>query len=115
MYVEIKENKLLSWCKEPYLDYEFVDIDYATFDVAKYEVQDGKLVDISETDEYKSKIAEIDKTTKKSDLQSQIDEIDKKRIRAIAEPQLKDEATEQTWLEFYTEQVQGLRAQIAEL
>ena len=52
MYVEIKENKLLSWCQMPYLDYEYVDIDYSTFDQSKYEVQDGQLVGISETPEY---------------------------------------------------------------
>lgn len=50
---------------------------------------------------------------KRAELQLQIDEIDKKRIRAIVEPAQKDENT--TWLEFYTQQIQGLRAEIAVL
>jgi len=48
-------------------------------------------------------------------LQSQIAEIDLKRIRASIEPSIKDETSGQTWLEFYTEQVQELREQIASL
>ncbi|MFA7658764.1 MAG: hypothetical protein WCY19_04965 [Candidatus Gastranaerophilaceae bacterium] len=60
MYVEIKENKLLSWCEKPYLDYVHVDIDYSTFDPLKYEVYDGELVDISDTAEYKAKIAQAE-------------------------------------------------------
>lgn len=48
----------------------------------------------------------------KLDLLRQIDEIDKKRIRALAEPQLKKQETGETWLEFYTTQIQSLRAEI---
>lgn len=115
MYIEIKENKLLSWCEKPYLDYEYVDIDYASFDSNKYEVQNGQLVDISSTDEYKAKVAEAEKTARKAEVMVQIEEIDQKRIRAIAEPSVRDEITGQTWLEHYTEQVLALRAEMAEL
>lgn len=51
----------------------------------------------------------------KAGLQSQIDELDKKRIRAGFEPSIKDVASGQTYLEYYTSQIQDLRAQIAEL
>lgn len=50
---------------------------------------------------------------KKNDLQTQIDDLDKRRIRAIAEPSQKDENT--TWLQFYNAQIQELRTQIAGL
>lgn len=52
---------------------------------------------------------------RKANLQAQIDELDKKRIRAIAEPTIKDTTTEQTWLEFYNAQIQDLRAQLVAL
>lgn len=113
MYVEIKENKLLSWCENPYLDYEFVNIDYSTFDVDKYEVQNGQLVDISGTQEYKDKVTAQENAIKKAELTAKIAELDTKRIRAIAEPSQKDENT--TWLEFYTLQIQELRAEITQL
>lgn len=115
MYIEIKENKLLSWCEKPYLDYQFVDIDYSTFDPDKYEVQNGQLVDISSSDEYKSKVAEKEKVKKTAELVAQISELDQKRIRAISEPSLKDEVSGQTWLEYYTSQITALRNEFAAL
>lgn len=113
MYVEIKNNKLLSWCKNAYLDYQYVDIDYESFDPNKYEVQNGTLVDITNTDAYKNKINEEQKASKIADLTLQIESLDKKRIRAIAEPALKDAVSGKTWLEYYTEQIASLRNQIA--
>lgn len=115
MYVEIKENKLLSWCENTYSDYEYVDIDYSTFDPEKYEVQNGILTDISETQEYKDKIANQEKERILADLKSQVAELDSKRIRAIAEPALKDGTSGETWLEYYTSQIISLRSQIAAL
>lgn len=58
-------------------------------------------------------IEQKEKEIKKNALQKQIDEIDKKRVRAIAEPQLKDAESGQTWLEYYTQQIVSLRQQIA--
>lgn len=115
MYVEIKDGKLLSWCEKPYLDYVYVDIDYSTFDPEKFSVIDGVLTDISDTSDYKTKIAQKEKAAKTIELTSQIEELDKKRVRAIAEPSLKDDASGQTWLEFYTQQVVSLREQLAGL
>lgn len=55
----------------------------------------------------------IKNAIKKQELQEKISELDKKRIRAIAEPSLKDENT--TWLEFYNNQIIALRKEISEL
>lgn len=113
MYVEIKDDKLLSWCEKPYLDYEFVDIDYESFTPEKYEVLNGALTDISDTQQYKDKKAQEEREKTLADLKAQVAELDLKRIRAIAEPKLKDES--QTWLEYYTQEIIALRAQIADL
>lgn len=78
-------------------------------------IQKGKLIDITDTADYKAKIAEQEKNAKTADLNAQIEAIDKKRIRAIAEPAVKDEVSGQTWLEFYNGQIQVLRQQIQEL
>lgn len=48
-----------------------------------------------------------------NNLLKQIDELDIKRIRAIAEPAQK--TSTQSWLEYYTEQIQELRQQIQDL
>lgn len=115
MYVEIKENKLLSWCEKPYLDYEYVDIDYAAFNPEEFSVIDGVLTDISNTEEYRAKVTEAEKIKKTAELMTQIEILDKKRIRAISEPELKNGLSGQTWLEYYTQQIKDFRAQIAAL
>lgn len=71
--------------------------------------------DISNTDEYKIKTLAEQNAITKANLQSQIDELDKKCIRAMREPSVKDELTGQTWLEFYNSQIQDLRAQLVAL
>lgn len=62
------------------------------------------------TEEYeKSSIYSARENNKR--VQTKINELELKRVRAIAEPSIKDETTGQTWLEFYTLQVQELRTQ----
>lgn len=79
------------------------------------EIQADALVDITETDEYKAKVTVQENLIKKADLQAKIEELDKKRVRAGFEPAIKDEASGQTWLEYYTSQIQDLREQISQL
>lgn len=43
----------------------------------------------------------------------QLDELDRKRIRAIAEPSLIDDST--TWLEYYNQQVKTLREELEQI
>lgn len=88
--------------------------------VAKYHanmaiIQGNQVIDITDTDEYKIENAEIEKVTKIAKLQSQIEELDKKRIRAGFELSIKDEHTNQTYLEYYTEKIVALRTEIREL
>ena len=72
---------------------------------------DGEVVDISQTPEYIAEQEAKIKAIQNAELQKQIAELDIKRIRAIAEHSQKDENT--TWLDFYTKQIQDLRAEIS--
>ena len=88
-----------------------VETDLAFFFLETNEIfQDGEVII---NPNYEAEQLATENATKKLELQAQIDELDKKRIRAIAEPELKD--GEQTWLEFYTLQIQELREQIGGL
>lgn len=51
----------------------------------KYAVHSGKLVDISQTEEYLAKVAEEEKLAKKEDIQNKLQELDLKSIRAMRE------------------------------
>lgn len=114
MFIRIKENKLYDWAGYKFADDAiYVDIDYKTFEPEKYGVIDGILTDISQTQEYVQTKAQEQRQIDVKNLKVQIDELDIKRIRAMAEPQIKDEATGQTWLEFYNQQICNLRNQLA--
>lgn len=64
-------------------------------------------------DEAKAKKLKMQNESRKTEILSQLDEIDKKRIRALSEPSLKDEET--TWLEFYNLQISTLRKELNSL
>jgi len=97
-------------------------IDYSNAEISLYNLGTGysfdennRIVDITGTDDYKAKISAAEKTEKINNLELQISELDRKRIRAICEPSVKDESTGQTWLEYYTLQVQTLRTELLAL
>ncbi|MBR2525783.1 hypothetical protein IKE67_04900 [bacterium] len=63
--------------------------------------------------EYETKQAEKQKQIRIDELKLQLEELDKKRIRAICEPSMKTE--NQSWLEYYNEQIRQIRQVMAEL
>lgn len=78
----------------------------------KIQAQDGQVVCVMPSEE---EIVTGVKEAQKSSIQKQIKELDLKRIRALAEGGIKDESLGQTWLEYYTNQIVALRAEIANL
>ncbi len=64
-------------------------------------------------DEINIKQLKIQNAIKSNEILEKLEELDKKRIRAIAEPSLKDEET--TWLEYYNSQITELRKELAEI
>lgn len=101
---------------------QYQGMKYAENDTAIYFLEawetlnaDGTISGKATDTDYKLKISATEKSAQKFALQAQIDEFDKKRIRAICEPSVKDASTGQTWLEYYNLQIQELRNQINEL
>ncbi len=78
----------------------------------EYSFENGKWTKLSE-EEAGIKQLKIQNAIRANEILEKLDELDKKRIRAIAEPSLKDE--EQTWLEYYNAQISGLRGELAEI
>ena len=122
VYPPQNKDNILNYNQNPSLLEADGYIDYTEEEMALYEKGEGysfnensRIIDISETAEYKVKVSATEAEEKNQDLQFQICEIDRKRIRAICEPSVKDKATGQTWLEYYNLQIKDLRNQIAEL
>ncbi len=115
MYIGVRDGKVISWSAKPYANSIFVDVDYKTFEAEKYIYEDNQLKDISSTQEYKEKQEEKRKREVLVQLQEKITELDNKRIRALAEPSIKDETTGETWLDYYNSQVLSVRNEITKL
>lgn len=94
----------------PYINYDENENIIGIFANQQYE---GQTFVNENSEKYKAYLQTQEKLTQKTNLQFQIDELDKKRIRAIAEPSQKDENI--TWLEYYTAQIIELRNQLVEL
>ena len=60
-------------------------------------------------------LMQIQKNKRKEEIKKQISELDLKRIRAVCENEMKDEETQETWLEFYNKQIVELRAKLSSL
>ena len=81
-------------------------------DETEYTQENGKWKKLS-TEDAKVKQLNIQNAIKKEEILTQLNELDKKRIRALAEPSLKDEET--TWLEYYNTQITTLRNELTAL
>lgn len=78
----------------------------------EYSFIDNKWIKLSE-EEAQAKQLTIQNAIRLNEIQAKLDELDRKRIRAIAEPSLKDENT--TWLEYYNSQISELRNEYTQL
>jgi len=105
-YFDLNKNTDSNYC-------DVIDSSYMVEipdDGKPYGLVKNEVVDISQTPEYIAEQALKAKEQTNAEIQKQINELDIKRIRAIAEPSQK--TTNQSWLEFYTGQIQALRAQL---
>lgn len=72
-----------------------------------------EIIDISDTEEYLLAQEKIQKQKKIQILIDEIESIDKKRIRAIAEPSFKEVSL--SWIDYYNQQIKEKRQQLLEL
>lgn len=114
MYINIKDNTLIEWANWEFEGSSYIEIDYDYFceNQDKFNVIDGNLCDISTTNEYLEKKSQEESTERQAQLKIEIEQLDIKRIRAIAEPELKDAETGETWIEYYTAQISALREEL---
>lgn len=78
----------------------------------EYKNENGTWEKLSKTEAEKKQL-KCKNAIRTKEILVQLDELDRKRIRAIAEPSLIDENT--TWLEFYNKQVKTLREELEQI
>lgn len=81
-------------------------------DETEYTFQDNKWKKLTK-EESVAKQLKIQNAIRAQEIKFELEDIDAKRVRAIAEPSLKDEET--TWLEYYNNQAEVLRSELAEI
>jgi len=79
----------------------------------KYKIENNLLLDISDTEEYANLQNQKQKERRKKILLDEIDNLDKKRIRALCEPSQRVDG--QSWIEYYTLQIQEKRIELVQL
>ncbi len=103
-------------------DYRGLDaVEIETGDVI--EVKDvGKLrqglmliSDYQKTDMYRQREFEKKINDKKNELMNELEALDRKRIRAICEPKIKNKDTGETWLDYYNAQIIQYRLKLKEM
>lgn len=81
-------------------------------DETQYKFADGVWEKLTE-EEFVAKQLTIQNAIHIEELKQKLEDLDKKRIRAIAEPSLKDKNI--TWLEYYNSQISQLREELAKI
>lgn len=77
-----------------------------------FEFKNGCWTRLSEK-ESQSRQLTIQNAVRSEEIMRELDVLDRKRVRAIAEPALKDENI--TWLEFYNSKISELRQELASI
>lgn len=111
LYKPYTRNQLDDFITECNLDGKF-RIEYykeAVYGLYDYEVyQNGEIIDLRGSEEYEAEQLKIRNEERKTEILSALEELDKKRIRAICEPQeLRDDGT--SWLDYYNSLIFSLR------
>ena len=98
-------------------NYEFYkSLGMRELDVTESEIDNQwYLTEKLDTEEYRTKLQTTQKEERIYEIKIELDELDKKRIRAICEPALKDGEAGETWLEYYNKQISDLRKELSEL
>lgn len=77
-----------------------------------YIFEDGKIIKNPQYDTERQKLAIKQRA---GEIEQELNELDLKRIRAVCEDEIKDEKTNQTWLDYYNSQIYDLRVELNSL
>ncbi len=102
------------YCNENGLHIESTETDFYALEPYQT-IKNGEIFDLRNDTDYQEQQIQVQTILRKESIVNQIAELDKKRIRAMCEPQIKDSETGETWLDYYNSQIIDLRSQLAEI
>lgn len=119
MFYVIKDNKLYEYgdkvskvWNSPQSAKELAGVDMSFFELHKerFKIQDGELIDISETDDYKLACLEEQKAERINEIKSDLNMLDLKCIRAIREGGNDEDGV--AFLDKYQQEINTLREEL---
>jgi GTP cyclohydrolase II len=124
---EIKMNNILNksctnqeyadfalYCNENGFHVEATESDF--YALESYQtIRNNEIFDLRNDTEFQNQQVKIEADLRKIAIANQIDELDKKRIRAMCEPAIKDAQTGETWLSYYNSLIVVLRQELAQI
>lgn len=115
MYCDIIDNKIIN--PSNISGKREFDIDYTYFISCAegYLIYDPIKDDIIINSNFNAEQKQKNIVQQIKNYENKLEELDKKRIRAICEPSIKDEEIQETWLDFYNSQVVEIREKILNL
>lgn len=114
-YAHIKNNEILDVTETKYLNKDIINIEVSKeiFDFSdKYIYKDNKII---LAPDYETKLKAKQNKELREKIELELEELDKKRIRAICENEMKDTQKQESWLDYYNKKAQDLRAQIRDI
>jgi len=78
-------------------------------------IRNNEVFDLRNDTEFQNQQMQIEVDLRKLAIEKQIDELDKKRIRAMCEPAIKNAQTGETWLSYYNSLIVVLRQELAQI
>lgn len=102
------------YCNDNGYHIESTETDFYALE-AYQTIKNGEIFDLRNDTNYQEQQIEVQAILRKDSIINKIEELDKKRIRAMCEPQMKDAETGETWLDYYNSQIINLRSQLAEI
>ena len=115
MYCDIIDNKIVN--PSNISGKREFDIDYTYFISCAegYLIYDPIQDDIIINSNFNAEQKQRNIVQQIKNYENKLEELDKKRVRAICEHSIKDEETQETWLDFYNSQVVEIREKILNL
>ncbi len=81
---------------------------------SNFKIGNGKVLKKSKAEIEQEKL-ETQNQQRIAEIKLELETIDKQKIRAITEPEIKDKTTNESWLEYYNNKAKGLREELKTL
>lgn len=112
-YLNIQDIKQIGEIKEGYL-VENKLAELIKQNPEHFKIKNGKVIEKTKA-EIEAETIEKQRQQRIAEIKTELENIDRQKVRAITEPEIKDIKTGESWLEYYNNQAKALREELQKL